>query len=193
MYGNALDDEALTAAGPFRPRSPYGTAKLFAHRSAINYRESYDMFVSTGILFNHESPRRGAEFVTRKICIGAALASKGRREPLRLGNLDARRDWGWAPDYVEAMVRMLSHDVPLDLMVATGVSHSVRDLCAAAYGAVGLDWQDHVVVDPAFLRPAELHVLVGDPSEAEATIGWRPTVSFQVMVERMVQAELSRA
>jgi GDPmannose 4,6-dehydratase len=191
MYGGVGTGEA-TAQGPFAPRSPYGSAKLFAHTTAINLRESYGMFIATGILFNHESPRRGLEFVTRKICAAAARHAAGDERPLELGNLDARRDWGWAPDYVDAMVRMLRADEPLDLVVGTGRSHSVADLCAAAYASVGLDWKDHTVVNPAFVRPADIEELVGDYSEAEAAIGWRPSVSFEEMVRRMVEAEVAR-
>ncbi|HMV70325.1 MAG TPA: GDP-mannose 4,6-dehydratase, partial [Myxococcota bacterium] len=171
MYGD-LGDRPATADGPFAPRSPYGTAKLFAHTTAIAYRASYGMFVATGILFNHESPRRGVEFVTRKVCRAAARAAAGDPEPLRLGNLDARRDWGWAPDYVEAMWRMLQHERPLDLVVATGETRSVRDLCAAAYGCVGLDWRDHVRADASLLRPADIGALRGDPGPAREAIGW---------------------
>ena len=188
MYGE-LGDQPATASGPFAPRSPYGTAKLFAHTTAIAYRASYGMFVSTGILFNHESPRRGVEFVTRKVCRAAARAAAGERAPLTLGNLDARRDWGWAPDYVEAMWRMLQHEAPLDLVVATGVTRSVRDLCEVAYGAVGLDWREHVQTDAGLLRPADIGALRGDPAPAERTIGWRPTVGFEELVRRMVAAE----
>jgi len=189
MYGN-LGETPPTATGPFQPRSPYGTAKLFAHMSAINARESHGLFVANGILFNHESPRRGLEFVTQKICDGAARIAKAGSGSLGLGNLDARRDWGWAPDYVEAMWRMLQADEPLDLMVATGVSHSVRDLCRIAFGCVGLSWEDHVHVDPAFYRPAELHTLTGDPEPAAQAIGWRPKVSFEEMIRRMVAARV---
>ena len=188
MFGNAPSDR-IGPDGPFHPRSPYGTAKLFAHTSAVNHRESYGRFVACGILFNHESPRRGAEFVTRKICAGAARARGGDRTPLMLGNLSARRDWGWAPDYVDAMHRMLQVSEPTDLIVATGVSHSVRDLCRVAFGAVGLEWEAHVQVDPALVRPAEVDTLVGDPSRAESLLGWRRTVDFEEMIRRMVAAE----
>jgi GDPmannose 4,6-dehydratase len=188
MYGE-LRGVAAGPEGPFRPRSPYGVAKLFAHHTAINYRESYGMFVATGVLFNHESPRRGPEFVTSKVCRAAALAAGDRSHRVRLGNLDARRDWGWAPDYVDAMWRMLQTDRPLDLVVATGTSRSVRDLCEAAFGAVGLDWRDHVEVDEALLRPADIEALIGDPSGAKAAIGWVPTVDFGELVRRMVAAE----
>jgi GDPmannose 4,6-dehydratase len=191
MYGNARPPVA--ADGPFHPRSPYGTAKLFAHSSAVNFRESFGLHVSCGILFNHESPRRGAEFVTRKVAIAASRAAQGDHEKLLLGNLDARRDWGWAPDYVQAMHRILQEDRPGDWVIGTGRSHSVRDLCAAAYGAVGLDWEAFVRVDPKLVRPAEIDALVADPSPAAERLGWRPSVTFEGMVERMVRAELDSA
>lgn len=190
LFGNCPGPHS--ADGPFRPRSPYGSAKLFAHATAINYRESYDMFVSCGVLFNHESPRRGREFVTRKVCIAAARAALGDRSPLHLGNLEARRDWGWAPDFVDAMHRMLDADAPSDHVVATGVSHSVRDLASRAYATVGLNYEDFVVVDPKFLRPADVHVLIGDPEPARQALGWSPTVDFDEMVRRMVEAEMHR-
>lgn len=190
MYGDQCGRPA-TADGPFRPRSPYGTAKLFAHTTAIAWRESFGMFISTGILFNHESPRRGLEFVTAKVARAAALAREGSREKLRLGNLAARRDWGWAPDYVEAMHRMLNHDAPLDLVVATGQSHSVEDLCAAAYGSVGLDWRDYVEADASLLRPNDIGALIGDPQPAADAIGWTATVGFAELVGRMVAANLA--
>jgi GDPmannose 4,6-dehydratase len=192
MYGD-LGGALATARGPFAPRSPYGTAKLFAHTTGICWRESFGMFVANGILFNHESPRRGVEFVTRKVCRAAARAALGDRAKLRLGNLAARRDWGWAPDYAEAMVRMLEHDAPLDLVVATGESRSVEDLCAAAFAVVGLDWRAWVEVDPSLLRPNDIGALCGDPAPAAEAIGWRPTVGFQEMVKRMVEAELHHA
>jgi len=179
-----------TVEGPFHPRSPYGTAKLFAHTSAVNYRESFGLHISCGILFNHESPRRSPQFVTRKVCIAAARAARGHREPLRLGALDARRDWGWAPDYVEAMVQMVRREDPGDFIVATGTSRSVADLCEAAYGCVGLDWREHVTVDQAFVRPAEIPDLVGDPTVATDDLGWTAKVTFVEMVERMVAHEL---
>jgi GDPmannose 4,6-dehydratase len=188
MYGE-LRGVPAGPDGPFRPRSPYGAAKLFAHHTAINYRESYGMFVATGILFNHESPRRGPEFVTSKVCRAAALAAADPSSRVRLGNLDARRDWGWAPDYVDAMWRMLQADRPLDLVVATGTSRSVRDLCEAAFGAVGLDWRAHVEVDEALLRPADIEALIGDPAGAKEAIGWEASVGFEELVRRMVAAE----
>lgn len=190
MYGDQVGRASVT--GPFAPRSPYGTAKLYAHATVGMLRASYGQFVVAGILFNHESPRRGPEFVTRKVAIGAARAAAGDLTPLRLGNLHARRDWGWAPDYVEAMVRMLEQEEPRDLVVGTGVSHSVADLCALAYAHVGLDWRDHVVEDAAFVRPADIGVLTGDPEPAWAHLGWRPSVSFAEIVARMVDAERMR-
>lgn len=188
MYGNHRGP--VSTEGPFHPRSPYGTAKLFAHATAVNYRESHGLHVVCGILFNHESPRRGDAFVTRKVALAAARAARGDTRPVLLGNLDARRDWGWAPDYVDAMWRMMQAPVARDWVLGTGVSRSVRDLCRAAYGAVGLDWQAHVQVDPSLLRPAEIDVLVGDPSELTAALGWRPTVDFDELVARMVRAAL---
>jgi len=187
MYGQSKHNGPT---GPFCPRSPYGSAKLFAHSTCVNYRESYGMHISTGILFNHESPRRGREFVTRKIAAGAAAIAQRKSSELRLGNLDARRDWGWAPDYVRAMADLVELDAPEDIVVATGQSHSVADFCRIAFEAVGLDYRDYVVQDPAFVRPADIDVLVGDPSSAERAIGWKPTVGFQRMVEVMVEHEL---
>jgi len=188
MYGNHRG--AVSTDGPFHPRSPYGTAKLFAHATAVNYRESHGLHVVCGILFNHESPRRGEEFVTRKVTLAAVRAARGDPRPVLLGNLDARRDWGWAPDYVDAMWRMLQAPTARDWILGTGVSRSVRDLCRAAYGAVGLDWQAYVQVDPGLIRPAEIDALVGDPSELTVALGWRPTVGFDDMIARMVQAAL---
>lgn len=190
MYGAATG--AVTVNGPFHPRSPYGAAKLFAHSMAVNYRESYGMFVSCGVLFNHESPRRGPEFVTRKVAAGAARAAAGDTTPLALGDLDARRDWGWAPDYVVAMQQMLAGDAPVDVLIGTGESHSVRELCEHAYRAVGLDWRAHVRVDSKLMRPAEVPALCADPRDALQKLGWRPTVSFGELVARMVRAERAR-
>ncbi len=190
MYGN-LPSDTITARGPFAPRSPYGNAKLFAHTSAVNMRESHGQFVACGILFNHESPRRGEEFVTRKVTRGAALAKLGRIRELPMGNLEARRDWGWAPDYVRAMHLLLQHDEPVDVMVATGRSHSVRELCEAAFSHVGLDYRDVVTKDPRFFRPAEVDALLGDPTDAERLLGWKPQVTFEEMVRRMVDADLA--
>jgi GDPmannose 4,6-dehydratase len=177
---------------PFYPRSPYGVAKAYGHFITVNYRESYDLFAVSGILFNHESPRRGLEFVTRKITDGAARIKLGLADELRLGNLDAKRDWGFAGDYVRAMLMMLRHDEPTDYVIATGEEHSVRDLVELAFEHVGLDPDRHVRVDPAFVRPAESDRLVGDASKARRELGWEPRVSFREMVEMMVDADLAR-
>jgi GDPmannose 4,6-dehydratase len=176
---------------PFYPRSPYGISKLYGHWTTINYRESYDLFACSGILFNHESPRRGLEFVTRKITHGVARIKLGLAESLPLGNLDAQRDWGYAPDYVHAMWLMLQQDEPNDFVVATGRTHTVQRLCELAFDAVDLNWKDHVTLDERFLRPAEVDLLVGDASTARGQLGWEPSVSFEEMVEIMVQADLS--
>lgn len=175
---------------PFYPRSPYGVSKLYGHWIAVNYRESYGMFVVSGILFNHESPRRGREFVTRKITVRVARIAHGLEHELRLGNLDARRDWGYAPDYVRAMHSMLQVDQPRDYVIATGETHSVKEFCEAAFSAAGLDWRDHVIVDPAMFRPVDVEFLVGDASAARRDLGWRPTVSFQELVRLMVDADM---
>ncbi|MDI3341296.1 MAG: GDP-mannose 4,6-dehydratase [Sphaerobacter sp.] len=175
---------------PFYPRSPYGVSKVYGHWITVNYRESYGLFACSGILFNHESPRRGLEFVTRKVTHGVARIKLGLAKELRLGNLDAQRDWGYAPDYVRAMWLMLQQDEPSDFVVATGKTHTVRRLCELAFEAVGLNWEDYVVVDPQFLRPAEVDLLVGDASRARAILGWEPTVSFEEMIELMVDADL---
>ena len=177
---------------PFYPRSPYGVAKVYGHFITVNYRESYDLFACSGILFNHESPRRGLEFVTRKVSDGVARIKLGLASELSLGNLEARRDWGFAGDYVEAMWRMLQHDVPDDYVVAMGETHSVRELVEVAFGAVGLDWHDHVRTDAALLRPAEVDTLIGDPSKAQRVLGWQPRVSFPELVEMMVRSDLAR-
>lgn len=179
-----------TERTPFWPRSPYGVAKLYGHWIAVNYRESYDLFVACGILFNHESPRRGPEFVTRKVSLGAAKAKLGRIDTLPMGNLDAQRDWGFAGDYVRAMWLMLQREEPRDYVVATGVPHTVRELCEIAFDEAGLDWKDHVVVDETLLRPAEVDRLVGDASLARAELGWEPRVSFEELVRSMVRADL---
>lgn len=177
---------------PFYPRSPYGVAKVYGHWITVNYRESYDLFACSGILFNHESPRRGLEFVTRKVTYGAALVKLGITRDLRLGNLDARRDWGYAEDYVRAMWLMLQQDQPGDYVIGTGQTHSVRDLCQAAFGHLGLDYQEYVKVDPQFIRPADVDLLVSDPARAQAVLGWEPTVSFEELVTMMVEADLKR-
>ena len=173
------------------PRSPYGVAKVYGHWITLNYRESYDLYAVSGILFNHESPRRGLEFVTRKITDGVARIKLGLSDQLSLGNLDAKRDWGFAKDYVRAMWLMLQQDAPDDYVIATGTAHSVRDFCAAAFSHVGLNYEDHVTVDPAMVRPAEVDLLVGDPSKARRQLGWEPTVSFEALVEMMVDADVA--
>jgi GDPmannose 4,6-dehydratase len=175
---------------PFYPRSPYGVAKLYGHWITINYRESYGLHASSGMLFNHESPRRGLEFVTRKVTHGAARIACGLQDKLALGNLEAQRDWGYAADYVRAMWLMLQQDTPDDFVVATGETHPVRELCQLAFAAAGLDWEAHVVVDEKFLRPAEVDLLVGDPAKAENVLGWRREVDFAGLVEMMVKADL---
>ena len=177
---------------PFYPRSPYGVAKVFAHYITVNYRESYDLFAVSGILFNHESPRRGLEFVTRKVTDGVARIKLGLADSLSLGNLDAHRDWGFAGDYVGAMWLMLQRDKAEDFVVATGISHSVRDLVELAFGYVGLDWHKYVRTDPALLRPAEVDHLIGDASKARSHLGWEPTVDFRRLIAMMVDADLER-
>jgi GDPmannose 4,6-dehydratase len=177
---------------PFYPRSPYGVSKAFGHYITVNYRESYGLFACSGILFNHESPRRGLEFVTRKVTDGVARVKLGLAESLALGNLDACRDWGFAGDYVRAMWMMLQQDQPDDYVVATGIAHSVRDLVEVAFARVGLDWQPYVRVDPAFLRPAEVDHLIGDPTKARSVLGWHPSVDFKGLVEMMVDADVER-
>jgi GDPmannose 4,6-dehydratase len=180
-----------TERTPFYPRSPYGVAKVYGHWITVNYRESYDMFACSGILFNHESPRRGMEFVTRKVAYGVAKIKLGLAHELHLGNLNAQRDWGFAGDYVQAMWLMLQQERPDDYVVATGETHSVRELCEEAFSHVGLKWQEHVVVDPQFIRPAEVDQLVGDPSKARRVLGWQPAVSFHDLVCMMVDADLN--
>jgi GDPmannose 4,6-dehydratase len=175
---------------PFYPRSPYGVAKVFGHWTAVNYRESYGVHVSNGILFNHESPRRGENFVTRKITMGLAAIKKGKAKQLRLGNLDAKRDWGYAKDFVEAMWLILQRDQPDDYVVATGETHSVREFLEEAFGYAGLDWQQYVVVDPKYFRPAEVDFLLGDPRKAQTVLGWKPRVSFEELVRLMVDADM---
>lgn len=175
---------------PFYPRSPYGVAKVYGHWITINYRESYDLFACSGILFNHESPRRGLEFVTHKITYGAVRIKLGLADELRLGNLEARRDWGYAGDYVKAMWLMLQQDEPDDYVVATGETHSVKELCEVAFGYLNLDWRKYVVCDPQFFRPAEVDLLVGDSSKARAKLGWETSVSFEELIQLMVDADM---
>ena len=175
---------------PFHPRSPYGVAKVYGHWITLNYRESYDLHATSGILFNHESPRRGLEFVTRKISHTVAQIKLGLVDELRLGNLDAQRDWGFAGDYVEAMWLMLQQDAPEDFVICTGETHSVREFCEVAFGHAGLNWEDHVVIDEAFFRPAEVDLLVGDAAKAEELLGWKPGTSFENLVTMMVDADI---
>ncbi len=177
---------------PFYPRSPYGVAKVYGHWITVNYRESFDLYAVSGILFNHESPRRGLEFVTRKISDGVARIKHGLATELRLGNLDARRDWGFAGDYVDAMWRMLQSDTPDDYVIGTGSTWSVREFCDAAFRAVDLDWREYVKQDERFFRPAEVDLLVADPGKAKAQLGWTPTVSFDNLVRSMVEADMDR-
>ena len=190
MYGR-VREVPQTELTPFYPRSPYGVSKVFGHYITVNYRESYNMFAVSGILFNHESPRRGLEFVTRKVSDGVARIKLGLSDHLALGNLDACRDWGFAGDYVRAMWLMLQQDRADDYVIATGISHSVRELVEAAFGHVGLDWQKYVRIDPAFLRPAEVDHLIGDASKGKRVLGWEPTVSFEQLVAMMVDADIA--
>jgi GDPmannose 4,6-dehydratase len=191
MFGK-VREMPQTEKTPFYPRSPYGVSKVFAHYITVNYRESYNLFAVSGMLFNHESPRRGLEFVTRKVSDGVARIKLGLTNTLSIGNLDAQRDWGFAADYVRAMWMMLQRSSPEDYVIATGVSHSVRQLVEIAFAHVGLDWQKYVRVDPALLRPAEVEHLLGDSSKARAEMGWKPTVDFKELVEMMVDADLQR-
>lgn len=177
---------------PFYPRSPYGVSKLYGHWITVNYRESYGLYACSGILFNHESPRRGLEFVTRKVTRAVARIQAGLQRELRLGNLDAQRDWGYAPDYVEAMWRMLQLDAPQDFVIATGETHSVQAFVERAFAAAHLDWHDHVVVDPTLVRPAEVDLLVGDPTRARQILEWQPSVNFEALVDLMVKADIEQ-
>jgi GDPmannose 4,6-dehydratase len=188
MFGKVLETPQVEST-PFYPRSPYGVAKVYGHFITVNYRESYDLFGCSGILFNHESPRRGLEFVTRKITWHAAAIKLGLRDEVALGNLDAKRDWGYAKDYVEAMHLMLQQDTPEDFVIATGVTHTVRDCCQVAFGHLGLDYEQHVRLDPQFLRPAEVDLLVGDPTKAREQLGWVPETTFEQLIELMVEAD----
>ena len=190
MFGKVLE-VPQTETTPFYPRSPYGVAKAYGHFITVNYRESYDLHATSGILFNHESPRRGLEFVTRKITWHAAAIKHGLTNELRLGNLDAERDWGYAKDYVEAMWLMLQRDVPEDYVIATGEAHSVRECCEVAFAEAGLgDFERYVKIDPAFVRPAEVDHLIGDPSKAERDLGWKPQTSFEELIRLMTRADL---
>lgn len=191
MFGKVVEVPQKEST-PFYPRSPYGVAKVYGHWITVNYRESFGLFAVSGILFNHESPRRGLEFVTRKISEGAARIKLGLAKELRLGNLEARRDWGFAGDYVEAMWMMLQRDKPENYVVGSGVTHSVREFCDVAFRHAGLNYQDYVVQDQAFYRPAEVDLLVSDPRRASAELGWEPTVGFEQLVKMMVEADLAR-
>jgi GDPmannose 4,6-dehydratase len=191
MFGKATETPQRETT-PFYPRSPYGVAKVYGHWITVNYRESYGLHAVSGILFNHESPRRGLEFVTRKVTDAVARIKRGKATELRLGNLEARRDWGFAGDYVDAMWRMLQQDEPRDYVIGTGETHTVRELCEVAFGHVGLDWKKYVKVDPRFVRPAEVDMLLADAGQARRDLGWTPKVSFEQLVKMMVDADLER-
>jgi GDPmannose 4,6-dehydratase len=191
MFGK-VQEVPQTERTPLYPRSPYGVAKVYGHAITINYRESYDIFACSGILFNHESPRRGLEFVTRKVTDAVARIKLGLADELRLGNLDAKRDWGYAKDYVRAMWLMLQHDTPEDFVISSGEMHTVREMCEIAFGHVDLDMNDHVLIDPAFYRPAEVQQLLGDSTKAREHLGWQPEVSFNELITMMVDADLAR-
>src|SRR5467141_3418149 len=191
MFGKAVETPQREST-PFYPRSPYGVAKVYGHWITVNYRESYGMYAVSGILFNHESPRRGLEFVTRKVSDAVARIKLGKINELRLGNLDSGRDWGFAGDYVDAMWRMLQQPKPADYVVGTGATHSVRELCELAFSHAGLDWKAYVKVDPRFVRPAEVDTLQADPTKARKELGWMPKVSFEQLVRMMVDADLER-
>ncbi|MCK5387081.1 MAG: GDP-mannose 4,6-dehydratase [Gammaproteobacteria bacterium] len=191
MFGK-VQETPQTEQTKFYPRSPYGFAKVYGYWACVNYRESYDMHVSNGILFNHESPRRGVEFVTRKITDGVARIYHGLSSELRLGNLDAKRDWGFAGDYVDAMWRMLQQDTSDDYVIATGETHSVQEFVELTFSAVGLDWEEYVVIDPKFVRPAEVQLLLGDASKAKKVLGWEPKVRFDELVKMMVEGDVER-
>ncbi len=188
MFGKVVETPQ-TETTPFHPRSPYACAKVFSHHQTINYRESYGLFACNGILFNHESPRRGETFVTRKITRAATRIKEGLQDKLYLGNLDAKRDWGFAGDYVEAMWRMLQQDMPDDYVIATGETHSVREFLEAVFGLLDLDWTRHVEIDPRYMRPAEVDLLLGDATKARERLGWKPTVTFTALAGMMTQAD----
>jgi GDPmannose 4,6-dehydratase len=190
MFGKVVEVPQVETT-PLYPRSPYGVAKVYGHWITINYRESYDLHASSGILFNHESPRRGLEFLPRKVAFNVAAIKLGLHDKVKLGNLEAQRDWGFAGDYVRAMWLMLQQDTPDDYVVATGETHSVQELCQVAFGHVGLEWQDHVEVDPEFFRPAEVDLLIGNPAKAERVLGWKPEMSFHDLVASMVDSDLA--
>jgi GDPmannose 4,6-dehydratase len=190
MFGKVVE-APQNERTPFYPRSPYGVAKVYGHWVTVNYRESYDLHATSGILFNHESPRRGLEFVTRKVTFSAAAIKLGLVQTVSLGNLDAQRDWGFAGDYVRAMWLMLQQDEPGDYVIATGETHSVRELCQIAFDQVGLNWENHVVVDEQFFRPAEVDLLIGDSAKSRAALGWKPEVGFEELIRMMVEADLA--
>ncbi|WCK56171.1 GDP-mannose 4,6-dehydratase [Aneurinibacillus sp. Ricciae_BoGa-3] len=191
MFGKVLESPQ-TERTPFYPRSPYGVAKVYGHWITVNYRESFDMFACSGILFNHESPRRGIEFVTRKVTDAVARIKLGLQDQLRLGNLDPKRDWGFAGDYVEAMWLMLQQDEPGDYVIATGETHTVKELVETAFAYVDLNWQDYVVIDPKYIRPVEVDLLIGNPEKANKKLGWKPKVMFKELIEMMVEADLKK-
>ena len=191
MFGKAQETPQREST-PFYPRSPYGVAKVYGHWITVNYRESYGLYAVSGILFNHESPRRGLEFVTRKVTHAVARIKRGQATEVRLGNLDARRDWGYAGDYVDAMWRMLQRERPADYVIGTGETHTVRELCEIAFAHAGLDWERHVVIDPRFVRPAEVDILLADPRRAREELGWTPRTGFAELVRMMVDADLER-
>jgi len=191
MFGK-VQQTPQTEKTPFYPRSPYGVAKVFGHWITVNYRESYGLFACSGMLFNHESQRRGLEFVTRKVTDGVARIKLGKTHELRMGNLDAKRDWGFAGDYVRAMWLMLQQDEPDDYVIATGETRTVGQLVETAFSYAGLDWHKYVVLDPKFIRPAEVDILVGDASKARKKLGWKPEITFKQMIEQMVDADLER-
>jgi GDPmannose 4,6-dehydratase len=190
MFGKVVETPQRETT-PFYPRSPYAAAKVYAYWVTVNYRESYGLYACNGILFNHESPRRGETFVTRKITRGVAAIKAGLQDKLYLGNLDARRDWGYAPEYVEAMWLMLQQDAPDDYVIATGETHSVREFLEEAFAYAGLDWQRHVEINPRYFRPTEVDLLIGDPSKARAKLGWKPTTGFRDLVRLMVDADVA--
>lgn len=191
MFGK-VREVPQSEATPFHPRSPYGVAKVYGHYTTVNYRESYDIFACSGILFNHESPRRGLEFVTRKTTNAAARIKLGKQDRLLMGDLSPKRDWGFAGDYVQAMHLMLQQDEPDDYVIGTGKTHSIEEMCAVAFDRVGLDWQDYVGTDPRFLRPAEVSLLIADNTKAREKLGWEPTVDFRGLIQMMVDSDLKQ-
>ena len=191
MFGK-VREMPQSEATPFYPRSPYGVAKTYGHYTTVNYRESYDMYACSGILFNHESPRRGLEFVTRKTTIAAARIKLGRQDKLLMGDLSPKRDWGYAGDYVQAMHIMLQQDEPDDYVIGTGETHTIQEMCAVAFDHVGLDWQEYVGMDPRFLRPAEVNLLIADNTKAREKLGWEPTVDFRALIQMMVESDMKQ-